>query len=284
MLTAWAPAKINRELRIGAVRSDGFHEILSRFASIDLADRLTAEPSPAGIALSCDDTSVPSDERNLVVRAAKLLSSRLGTAPGVRLRLEKRVPSGAGLGGGSADAAVTLGLLASLWKAEILPGELPDLAAQLGSDVPFFLVGGEADVSGRGEVVAPREDRPGVELLVFVPPFTIATAAVYAAHRRAHSGRGVLPERLEIERSGRFFGGNDLESAIFEVRPEMGRLLAAARAVSAEAAITGSGSAIVLYQPAADAATLLAAGTPGCRVYRARTLGRAEYRRLATPA
>ena len=284
MLTVEAPAKINRELRIGAVRSDGFHEIFSRFVSIDLADRLMVEPSPARFAFTCDDASIPWDEGNLVVRAAELLSSRLGTAAGARLRLEKRVPAGAGLGGGSADAAVALTLLASLWEAELAPGELADLAAKLGSDVPFFLVGGEADVTGRGEVVAPREDGPSAELLVFVPPFAIATAEVYAAHRRRHSGRSVLAERLEIGSSGRFFGPNDLEPAILDVRPEMGKFLFAARAVSGEATITGSGSAIALYQPAAAAAPRLAALAPGSRFYRTRTLGRAEYRRRATPA
>lgn len=283
-LTVEAPAKINRELRIGAVRSDGFHEIFSRFVSIDLADRLMVEPSAARIAFSCDDASVPRDEGNLVVRAAELLSSRLKTAAGARLRLEKRVPAGAGLGGGSADAAVALNLLASLWEAELAPGELAELAAKLGSDVPFFLVGGEADVTGRGEVVAPLEDGPCAELLVFVPPFAIATAEVYAAHRRKHSGLGALPERLDIESSGRFFGPNDLEPAILEVRPEMGKLLFAARAVSAEATITGSGSAIVLYHPVAAAAPHLAALAPGSRFYHTRTLGRAEYRRRATPA
>jgi 4-diphosphocytidyl-2-C-methyl-D-erythritol kinase len=284
MLTVLAPAKINRELRIGAVRSDGFHEIRSRFASIDLADRLTAEPSGAGMAFSCDDTSVPSDERNLAVRAALLFSSRLGRAPSVRLRLEKRVPSGAGLGGGSADAAATLRLLVSLWRAEIAPGDFAELAARLGSDVPFFLTGGEADVAGRGELITPREDRPSGELLIFAPPFAIATAEVYAMHRRRHGGRGGLPERLEIETSGRFFGPNDLEPAILEVRPEMARLLAGARSVSAEAGITGSGSAIMLYEPAEDAAQRLAGLIPGSRFYRTRSLGRAEYRRRTSPA
>lgn len=284
MPTAEAPAKINRELRIGAVRPDGFHEILSRFASIDLADRLTAEPSLARMAFSCDDASIPADEGNLVIRAAQLLASRLGTAAGARLRLQKRVPAGAGLGGASADAAVALKLLASLWEAELADGELEELAAKLGSDVPFFLTGGEADVRGRGEAVAPRPDGPVAPLLVFVPPFPISTAEVYAAHRRVHEGRGALPASLEIESSGRFFGPNDLEPAIFEVRPEMRDLLAGARALAAEAAITGSGSAIVLRAPAADAAQRLAGVALGSRFYRTRTLQREEYRQRTSPA
>jgi 4-diphosphocytidyl-2-C-methyl-D-erythritol kinase len=284
MPTAEAPAKINRELRIGALRPDGFHEIFSRFASIDLADRLTAERSLARMAFSCDDASIPAGEGNLVVRAAQLLAARLGTAAGARLRLEKRVPVGAGLGGGSADAAATLRLLSSLWEAELAAGEIEELAGKLGSDVPFFLTGGEADVRGRGDAVAPRPDGPVATLLVFVPPFPIATAEVYAAHSGKHAGRGTLPQNLEIESSGRFFGPNDLEPAIFEVRPEMRELLAGARACAAEAAITGSGSAIVLLAPAADAAQRLSALSLGSRFYRTRTLLREEYRQRAAPA
>ena len=284
MRSALAPAKINRELRIGSVRPDGFHEIFSRFTSIELADRLTAESSLARMAFSCDDPSIPTDEKNLVVLAAQRLASRLGTATGARIRLEKRVPVGAGLGGGSADAAVTLRLLASVWEAELAAGELEMIAATLGSDVPYFLTGGEADVRGRGERIEPKPDGPAVELLVFAPPFSISTSEVYTAHRRRNAGRGALPERLEIESSGRYFGPNDLEPAILSVRPEMEGLLRAARSASADAAITGSGSAIVLFEPFPDAAQRLAALALGSRFYRARTLGRAEYGTRTAPS
>jgi 4-diphosphocytidyl-2-C-methyl-D-erythritol kinase len=281
-LTALAPAKINRELRIGAVRPDGFHEIRSRFASVDLADRITVDRSLGRMAFSCDDGSIPSGEGNLVVRAAQLLASRLGTAAGARMRLEKRIPAGAGLGGGSADVAVALVLLARLWEAEMSARELSELGGELGSDVPFFSAGGEADVTGRGEIVVPRVDVPRADLLLFVPAFGIATAEVYAAHRLRGAGRA-LPDRLEIESSGRFFGPNDLEPAILGVRPEMGTLLVAARTVAAEASITGSGSAIVLYQPTDDAMRRLAGLTPGPRFFRAHTLGREDYRALTAP-
>ena len=280
--TALAPAKINRELRIGAVRPDGFHEIRSRFAAIDLADKITVKRSLGRMAFTCDDSSIPSGDGNLVVRAAQLLASRLGTASGARMRLEKRIPAGAGLGGGSADAAVALILLAKLWEAELSARELAELGSQLGSDVPFFFAGGEADVSGRGEVVVPRADAPRAELLLFVPAFGIATAEAYAAHRGTASGQA-LPKRLDIESTGKFFGPNDLEPAILGVRPEMGTLLIGARTVAAEASITGSGSAIVLYQPTDDAVRRLAGLTPGARFFRAHTLGRDDYRALTTP-
>ena len=174
-------------------------------------------------------------------------------------------------------------LLARLWEAGLPQRELLELSAELGSDVPFFATGGEADVTGRGEIVAPRGDLPRASLLLFVPAFGIATAEVYAAHRRRSGGQGVLPDSLEIDSSGRFFGPNDLEPAILEVRPEMGTLLTAARTVAAEASITGSGSALVLFQPSEDAVRRLAGLTPGARFFRAHTLGRDEYRSLTTP-
>ena len=126
---------------------------------------------------------------------------------------------GGGLGGGSADAAIALRLLASLWKTGGDPADLAEIAAALGSDVPFFLTGGEANVTGRGEVVTPVEDSAPAELLLFVPPFPISTAGVY----REHAGRFALPESLEIESPGpeKFLGPNDLASAVLVMEPRM---------------------------------------------------------------
>ena len=161
-LSAEAPAKINRELRVGRIRPDGYHEVRSRMVSIDLADRLTAE-SAGGLELVCDDPAVPRGEENLVVRAARLLAREAGIAARARLTLEKRVPMGGGLGGGSSDAAVALLLLERLWGLGSSRERLDALAADLGSDVPFFLTGGEAEVTGRGEIVTPVEDGPGAK-------------------------------------------------------------------------------------------------------------------------
>src|SRR5512144_3089805 len=152
ILSAEAPAKINRELRVGPRRPDGFHEIRSRLCSIDFSDRLEVEESDR-LDLSCSGIPIPCDETNLVARAARALADRIGIAPSARIRLEKRVPAGAGLGGGSADAAVTLLLLSRLWSSRLRREELSEVAARLGSDIPFFLHGGEADVAGRGERV-----------------------------------------------------------------------------------------------------------------------------------
>src|SRR6266545_1228550 len=170
-------AKINRELRLGGRRADGFHEIWSRFCTIDFSDRVEIEEA-RDFELACSGIPVPGGGSNLVAKAARALADRLGIAPRVRIRLEKRVPAGSGLGGGSSDAAVTLLLLSKLWSSRLRQEELSEVAAGLGSDVSFFLSGGEADVAGRGESVTPLGDSPPQELLLWIPPFSISTAEV----------------------------------------------------------------------------------------------------------
>lgn len=274
-----APAKINRELRLGGRRPDGYHEIRSRLVSIDLADRVTVERGGGFLELVCEGIPVPGDESNLVVRAARALAERVGRVPDARIRLEKRIPVGAGLGGGSSDAARTLFLLSRLWECALPEGELTSLAALLGSDVPFFLTGGEADVEGRGERVTPLPDSPPEDLLLLVPPFGISTADVYAAHRRLSkaSDESRMPPPLEVVDSEKFFGPNDLAFAVLEIDPVMRILLESAFSSASECAITGSGSTIVLRGAARDAGERLGAMHPEAQVIPCRTLSRAEY-------
>jgi 4-diphosphocytidyl-2-C-methyl-D-erythritol kinase len=281
-LSARAPAKINRELRVGGFRSDGYHEIRSRIVAIDLADELEVETGDGNLALSCGGLPVPCGESNLVVRAARALANSLGRTADATIRLEKKIPVGAGLGGGSSDAARALALLAQLWDAPSTEEDLRAVAASLGSDVVFFLVGGEAEVTGRGEHVTPLPDARPVDLLVLVPPFSLSTAEVYATLRRLESqspsDRRRIPAVLEVESSQKFFGPNDLALAVLETNVEMGVLLDSVRSLALESAITGSGSAIVLVGAAADAQEHLAARHPDAAIFRCRTLTREEYR------
>jgi 4-diphosphocytidyl-2-C-methyl-D-erythritol kinase len=279
--TARAPAKINRELRVGRLRPDGFHEIRSRMVSISLADTLSVEDHD-GLVLVCDDPAVPAGRENIVIRAAELLAREAGVVPRARIRLEKRVPMGGGLGGGSADAAVALRLLARLWNLGDTAENLQPVAAALGSDVPFFLTGGEANVTGRGEVVTPVEDSAPAELLLLVPPFAISTAAVY----REHAGRFALPDRLEIEDPGHsaFLGPNDLASAVLAREPRMGAYLESAGRFTRDHLISGSGATIVLHAPRAEAAEALAARHPEARLYPCRTLSRIEFQHATSPS
>ena len=149
----FAPAKINLSFQIKGPRADGFHEIETLMAPISLADRLTIETtakSDQGIDFSCDDPSVPAGEENLVVRAAKLFREATKITAGIRIALEKKIPHGAGLGGGSSDAASTLLGLNELFAAGLGENDLVELAAQLGSDAPFFVVHSAAICRGRG--------------------------------------------------------------------------------------------------------------------------------------
>jgi len=279
-LTALAPAKINRELRVGRLRPDGYHEVRSRIVSISLADRLSAEAA-SELSLSCDAPELIASGENLVTRAARLLAARAGIAAGASIALEKRVPVGGGLGGGSADAAVALRLLARLWRLRQADSAFAELAAELGSDVPFFLTGGEADVSGRGERVTPLEDAAPIDLLLLIPPLSVSTAAVY----REYAGRGQLPDRLEVEAAerDRYLGPNDLASAVLQVEPRMEAYLKSARRAARDHAISGSGSAIVLRGATPEAARALSESHPEARIIPCRTLSRAEFRRHTDP-
>ena len=273
-LSAEVPAKINRELRVGRICGDGFHEVYSRMVSIDLADRLSAEPSNQ-LEFSCDEPNVPIGDANLVVRAARLLAERAGIAPHVKLRLEKKVPMGGGLGGGSADAGVALLLLSRFWNLgpDALRA-LPELAAGLGSDVSFFLTGGQADVTGRGEIVTPVEDVPETALLLLVPPFPVSTAAVY----RAYAGRGVLPTRLAVADQAHrgLLGPNDLSPTVLEVEPRMEAYLSSVAKLTDDFAISGSGATIALAEVPGGREEL-ARRHPEARIFSCRTLTRHAY-------
>ncbi len=284
MLCAQAPAKVNRELRVGPRRPDGFHEILSRVVSIDLADSIEVEAAQ-DLTLEVAGAAIPADETNLVHRAAVLLAERLGVPPRARIRLRKNVPAGGGLGGGSSDAAVALLLLSRLWKAGLAESELSELAARLGSDVPYFLTGGEAQLSGRGELVVPKEDGAPRELLLLVPPFPLSTAEVYASYDREYGPSGLpLPRRLESETPDRFFGPNDLALPVLRKHSEMSDYLRSAEQIAPDHAMSGSGSVIAMAGVEAEAAQELSRRYPEATILRCRTLGQKEYQRVIHPS
>ena len=280
-LSASAPCKINRELRVGRLRADGYHEVRSRMTSIDLADMLSADEADA-IELSCDDPSLPAGADNLVFRAAVRLAEAAGVRRGARIRLEKRVPAGGGLGGGSSDAACTLRLLAALWRLDASEADLVGVAADLGSDVPFFLFGGEADVSGRGERVEALPDSTPASLLLLVPPFSVSTAAVY----REYGGRGTLPARLAVSEIGRsaYLGPNDLAPAVLAKEPRMEKYARSAAELTSDWAISGSGATIALHGAAPGALDELRRRHAEARVIACRTLSRAEYLERTRPS
>ncbi|MFL6537558.1 MAG: 4-(cytidine 5'-diphospho)-2-C-methyl-D-erythritol kinase [Chthoniobacterales bacterium] len=206
-----APAKINLSLCILRRREDGFHEIETLMAPISLADELLIEQSEE-FQFECDDPSVPSDSSNLVVRAAKSFFERSQIRPRVRITLRKNIPHGAGLGGGSSDAAATLLALNDLFEQHLSRDELVTMAGELGSDIPFFLARSAAICRGRGELAAPASV-PRLCLLLVKPDFSVATADAYARWQGSEHlpGTDYAPQR---------FSGidlvNELERPVFE--------------------------------------------------------------------
>src|SRR5262245_9307696 len=158
-----AHAKINLDLRVLGMRADGFHELRTVFQAISLHDTVRCIPREGPFAIECAIAGVPLDETNLIWRAAQTLwrsLRRSGPVRDVTVQLEKRIPLQAGLGGGSADAAAALVALARAWRIPVRLSQLTDVAAHIGSDVPFFLAGGTALGLGRGEEVYPLADLP----------------------------------------------------------------------------------------------------------------------------
>jgi 4-diphosphocytidyl-2-C-methyl-D-erythritol kinase len=177
-----SPCKVNLLLNILGRRADGFHELETVLQPIRVFDRLTFARTARGIGLSCSAPGLPTDGRNLVVRAAAMFLEAAGIKDGVRMELEKNIPLAAGLGGGSGNAATTLLGLNELFGEPLTPTQLQVIATALGSDVPFFLQGQPALATGRGERIEPLEPFPALRGAAFVlihPGFGIATAWAY---------------------------------------------------------------------------------------------------------
>jgi 4-diphosphocytidyl-2-C-methyl-D-erythritol kinase len=174
-----APAKVNLFLNVLRRRPDGYHDLHSLLQMVGLYDELIFEFARRGTTLVCSSSDLPVDDRNLVVRAARTLVHAAGTQSGVRIGLKKNIPMGAGLGGGSSDAAATLVGLNRLWKLGFSRDDLAKIGQDLGSDVPFFLYGPTAFVSGRGEKVVPCVLNDNRWLVVVNPGFEVPTRWVY---------------------------------------------------------------------------------------------------------
>ncbi len=236
-------AKINWSLRVTGKRADGFHDLETLFQTISLHDELTFERSDR-LTLSCDDPTIPTGESNLIVRAATALN-----APPAAIHLKKRIPAGGGLGGGSSNAAATLAALDAMYGLGTSAAKLRELALSLGSDVPFFLVGGTAYATGRGEVLTPMPSLAGIPLLLVLPEERVATAEAFRAIRRYSEPIGVERYRKLCAKdlpAMRDELVNDFEEPVFQRLPRLKELKArVVRAGAAWAAMSGSGSTIV---------------------------------------
>jgi len=236
-----APAKLNLFFEVLAKRDDGFHEIETLVYPINLLDTLYFKEDSSGqIMLGCERVSgvwgprgsglgdVPSGAENLAVRAAQLLKRRAAVPNGATLRLVKRIPSAAGLGGGSSDAAASLAAANAAWELGWSQAQLARLSAELGSDVPSFFASGPAICRGRGELVEPAADLGMLHFVVVRPPVGLSTAEVYQACRPAAPARRLAPlldalARGDLAAAGRLLF-NRLESAAKKLSPWVNRL------------------------------------------------------------
>jgi len=286
-LQARCPAKVNLALRVVSRRPDGYHELDTVFQAVDLWDRLTIEAAE-GLQLRCSDPGLPGGADNLVLRAAELLRQRFGIRAGARLMLEKAIPSRAGMGGGSSDAAAALLLCARFWGLRPDPEGLAAMAAELGADVPFFLVGGTARGRGRGDRVEPLPFIGPIRFLLGIPPFGISTAEVFdrVASRLTLPGNGVSLPPLSAHKwpveNDFAFAVNDLEKVVFRGWPELVRFrddLVGAGA--GPALLSGSGSAVfgVFDDPEALRDTLVGLSDrfPGWRLLAVRAVEAAAH-------
>ncbi len=232
VLEVRAPAKVNLSLEVLGKRADGFHEIRTVMQAVSLCDTLRfGLRDDSRLRLRCADLAVPSGEDNLVVRAARLMQERIQGSAGADIFLQKRIPTGGGLGGGSSDAALTLLALNRLWNAGLGVAELMTMGAKLGSDVPFFVRGGTALCEGRGERVGPPLRTRTVHYVLVMPRLAASTAEVYRAWsgaltNRGHGSNNGLVEALksgdarELARSLR----NDLQHPALKLHEDLRRL------------------------------------------------------------
>ncbi|HEY2015902.1 MAG TPA: 4-(cytidine 5'-diphospho)-2-C-methyl-D-erythritol kinase [Bryobacteraceae bacterium] len=279
-----ALAKINLDLRVLGKRPDGYHELRTIFQTISLADTLDIAFTPEGkTSIELDDAlGIPG---NLAERAARLVMETLHATGRVEMRLAKRIPMGAGLGGGSSNAAAVLLALPVLAGRRADLATLCDMGQQLGSDVPFFLLGGTAAGIGRGSELFPLPDSPARPGLLVTPEVHVSTADAYrqlSARLAADSQQDKIFEfQSQAWGAGSGSGANDFEAVVFEQHPELAalkkRLL---RTGATVAMMTGSGSALFgLYRDAKE--VVRAAGLLGdAKTFRITLVSRARYRAM----
>lgn len=280
-VTVRVPAKVNAQLAVGAARPDGFHDLANVFLAVGLYDEVTVTPADA-LRVTCsgpDAAQVPLDATNLAARAAIALAARHGIAPDVHIHIAKDIPVAGGMAGGSADGAAALLACDTLWSTGASQEELLEICAELGSDVPFSLVGGAALGVGRGERLTPVEVGGTFHWVFAVADGGLSTPAVYGEFDRLTAGTDVpepaaSPALLTALRKGDATAladalGNDLQAAALSLRPSLTDTLAAGTDAGALAAlVSGSGPTTAFLTADEESAhkvadALLASGT--CR-------------------
>lgn len=282
-------AKINWSLRILGRRPDGYHELRTVLQTISLCDDLHFAARDDGpVTLTCDDPQIPTDEGNLIIRAALALRDLFQVRAGATIHLEKRIPAQGGLGGGSSNAAIALLGLAHLWSLTVDREELNRLGAALGADVPFFFVGGRSLATGTGTELKPLPDAPKSHLVVITPNAGVSTSAAYQALRaRALTtsddasilSNSCWPAGFQASAPERLH--NDFEPTVFELEPQTKSASESLwRAGASGVLLAGSGSSVFGMfdnKEAQQRALREIPAEPGWRICAAATLSRHEY-------
>ncbi|MEO6569587.1 MAG: 4-(cytidine 5'-diphospho)-2-C-methyl-D-erythritol kinase [Opitutaceae bacterium] len=260
----FAPAKLNLLLAVTGRRSDGFHDLISLAVPVEWGDTLRVEPGAGDFSFDCDHPEVPRDETNLVLKAARAFRAASGWAGGAKFFLEKRIPIGAGLGGGSSDAAAALRALNELSGKPLAPAALEKVAAEIGSDCPLFLRNGAVIMRGRGERLAALPSRSadrlrGRRVLVFKPSFGISTPWAYG-RLASDPGKNYLPPATAESRLASWMNDdqrppadllfNSFEASVFSKHVALPVLLTGLRKrFGLQPGMTGSGSACLAFLP-----------------------------------
>jgi 4-diphosphocytidyl-2-C-methyl-D-erythritol kinase len=281
-VTVRVPAKVNLQLSVGPRRDDGYHDLMTVFHSVSLFDEVTVRPADrASVRVTGQDASqVPTGRTNLAARAARALAAAVKRRQsGVQIEIRKRIPIAAGLAGGSADAAATLVACNELWQAGLTQAELSEIAAGLGSDVPFALLGGTAIGQGRGERLTAALAAGTYHWVLAFATGGLSTPDVYAACDRLRDAAPVAPPELSTALMAALRSGdpaavglqlsNDLQPAAVSLRPDLRRALAAGEESGALGAIvSGSGPTCAFLAADARQAGELAVALTGAGVCR----------------
>lgn len=248
-----APAKINLHLEVLGKRPDGYHDIETLILAVDLYDEIIIDSNRSGsLELTCNEAELSAGSDNLVMKAARLLKERTGCERGAAIRLEKRIPWAAGLGGGSSDAAAALAGLNEAWKLGLSTDQLSSMGAEIGSDVPFFFHAPAAFCTGRGEIAKPVPVGRAFDIVLVKPPVGLSTAEVYAeCGKQPWEGRKVDPQTAldalasgDIETLGRALHNRLQESAV-RIYPPVAELYRRMQATGvAGCLLSGSGSCL----------------------------------------
>lgn len=296
---AKAPGKVNVYMRVGRPQPDGYHDVATAYQALSLAEELRAEPDDE-LVLSFTGpipaNGLPLDDRNIVIRAARLLQEHAGYRGGARMQVLKRVPIAGGMGGGSADAAAALVALDALWGLGLGREELHGLAAELGADVPFALMGGTAIGTGRGDKLSPALAKGTFQWVIATAEAGMSTPQVYAEldrHRERHAAEitvpdapAVSPEVLQALRAGdpEMLADalhNDLQAAALVLRPELAQVLELGERNGALAGVvSGSGPSIAFLTVDLDNALSLQIALSAARLTVLRATGPAQGARL----